>query len=90
MTPSTFRSDFPARLREIRDEIFGDHAGGIAQLAEALGIPRRTWENYETGAVVPDVVVLKFVSLTGAEPRWLLSGEGERYRLVPGRGRLVR
>jgi hypothetical protein len=65
------------RLREVREELFGVHGGPL--LADELGLPYRTWSNYEMGVVVPAVVLLRFVELTGANPRWLLRGEGERY-----------
>jgi hypothetical protein len=45
-----------------------------------LGIPIRTWYNYESGVTVPGEVILRFVELTGVDPNWLLHGEGPRYR----------
>jgi hypothetical protein len=65
------------RVREIREERFGVH--GVPLLAEAMGIPVRTWANYESGVVIPALVILRFIELTGANPRWLLIGVGERY-----------
>lgn len=67
-----------SRLREIRQEIFGDHGG--PELARKLGLPARTWYNYETGVTVPAEVLLSFIDQTNANPIWLLSGEGPRYR----------
>lgn len=66
------------RLREIRQEIFGDHGG--PELARRLALPARTWYNYETGVTVPAEVLLGFIEQTGANPIWLLTGEGSRYR----------
>jgi hypothetical protein len=66
------------RLREIRQEIFGDHGG--PELARRLNLPARTWYNYETGVTVPAEVLLGFIEQTGANPIWLLTGEGPRYR----------
>ena len=65
------------RVREIRMERFG--ADGVAILARLLKIPVRTWEHYESGITIPAGILLKFIELTGAEPHWLLLGEGERY-----------
>ncbi len=44
-----------------------------------MNIPARTWEHYEDGVTIPACVLLKFIGLTGVEPHWLLTGEGERY-----------
>jgi hypothetical protein len=65
-------------LREIRQEIFGEHGG--PELARRLGLPARTWYNYETGVTVPAEVLLSFIEQTGANPMYLISGEGPRYR----------
>ena len=70
-----------ARLREVRTDRFGE---GVADMAEALKIPPRTWENYETGVQVPGWALLQFIEATAADPHWLLTGEGERYLARPG------
>jgi hypothetical protein len=69
------------RVREVRQELYGE-SGGPA-LAEALGVLAETWANYECGVVVPAPVILGFIELTGAEPHWLLTGQGERYATRP-------
>ena len=66
------------RLREIRQELFGEHGG--PELARRLNLPARTWYNYETGVTVPAEVLLAFIDQTGVSPIWLLTGEGPRYR----------
>src|SRR3954447_9047342 len=66
------------RLREIRTELFGERGG--PDLARRLGIPVRTWYNYETGVTVPAEIILRIVELTSVEPVWLLRGEGPKYR----------
>jgi SOS-response transcriptional repressor LexA len=66
------------RLREIRNEIFGEHGG--PELARRLGLPARTWYNYETGVTVPAEVLLGFIEQTGVNPIWLLTGEGPKFR----------
>ena len=72
------KASLSRRLREIRQEIFGDHGG--PELARRLALPARTWYNYETGVTVPAEVLLGFIEQTGANPIWLLTGEGPRYR----------
>src|SRR5947209_3092841 len=67
-----------SRLREVRQELFGEHGG--PELARRLNLPARTWYNYETGVTVPAEVLLSFIDQTGTNPVWLLSGEGPRYR----------
>jgi len=66
------------RLRDVRQELFGEHGG--PELARLLGLPARTWYNYETGVTVPAEVLLSFIDLTGTNPVWLHTGEGPRYR----------
>jgi hypothetical protein len=69
------------RVRKIRNEAFG--RDGVAPLAQVIGIPPRTWENYERGVTIPARVMLQFIEITCVEPHWLLTGEGERYRDYP-------
>ena len=72
------------RLKEVRIERFGER--GAPELARTLGVPSRTWYNYEIGVTVPAEVILRFIDLTGVEPAWLLNGQGERYRSNPATG----
>ncbi|WP_422930646.1 XRE family transcriptional regulator [Singulisphaera sp. PoT] len=65
------------RLREVRQDLFGEHGG--PELARRLGLPARTWYNYETGVTVPAEVLLAFIDQTGANPSWLLSGIGPKF-----------
>jgi hypothetical protein len=75
------RDDLARRVSLIRSERFGED--GVPRLAAALGLPARTWEHFEAGATIPAVVLLGLIELTDAEPHWLLSGEGQRYRGRP-------
>lgn len=52
-------------------------------MARRLGLPVRTWYNYEAGVTVPAEVLLRFVELTSVEPTWLLHGKGPKYRATP-------
>lgn len=72
------RVELSRRVREIRLDQFGEN--GIGTLSEALGVQARTWEHFESGVMIPAGVILRFIGLTGAEPHWLLTGEGGRYR----------
>jgi len=72
------KASISRRLRDVRQELFGEHGG--PELARRLNLPARTWYNYETGVTVPAEVLLSFIDQTGANPVWLLTGEGERYR----------
>ncbi|OJW24194.1 MAG: hypothetical protein BGO49_05495 [Planctomycetales bacterium 71-10] len=73
----TIKSALSRRLREIRQELFGDHGG--PELARRLNLPARTWYNYETGVTVPAEVLLAFIELTGASPAYLTTGAGPRF-----------
>ena len=71
------------RLRDLRTEFYGERGG--PDLARALGIPVRTWYNYETGVTVPAEIILRIVEITSVEPVWLLRGEGPKFRSIqPG------
>jgi hypothetical protein len=65
------------RICKIRHELYGDL--GVEALAVALGVPSHTWRNYERGITMPAHVVLGFIEITGSDPHWLLTGEGETY-----------
>jgi hypothetical protein len=77
--------DLAGRVRQIRRDLYGESGGPV--LAEALGVPARTWRNYESGVIIPATVLLRFLGVTGADPAWLLTGEGDAYRApaTPGR-----
>jgi hypothetical protein len=66
------------RLAALRSELFGDRGG--PEMARRLGIPVRTWYNYEGGVTVPAEVILKIIELTAVEAGWLLHGEEPRFR----------
>ena len=66
------------RVRELREDLYGED--GLENLAAALGVPAQTWRNYESGVTMPAEVLLEFLTLTGTDPNWLLTGDGERMR----------
>jgi hypothetical protein len=64
------------RISEIRDQLYGEF--GLETLARALEVPEQTWRNYER-VTMPAHILLKFLDITGSDPNWLLTGEGERF-----------
>lgn len=72
------KASLSRRLRDVRQELFGEHGG--PELARRLNLPARTWYNYETGVTVPAEVLLAFIDQTGANPGWLFGGEGSKYQ----------
>ena len=74
---TTTNRDIAARLRDVREDMYGEH--GAQFMADALGIPLRTWMNYEAGVVMPAKIVLQVIDTMNVNPRWLLSGSGEKY-----------
>lgn len=51
-----------------------------ATLSDKLGIVARTLQRWEKGEQIPDgVSITKIARITGVQPTWLLTGEGEMY-----------
>ena len=76
------------RLRQLRAELFGERGG--PELSRRLGLPIRTWYNYESGVTIPAEVVLRIIELSSVEPMWLLHGEGPKFRPAsPRRSEIV-
>jgi hypothetical protein len=44
-----------------------------------MGLPPRSWQKHESGVAMPAQVIFRFIALTGADPVWLLTGQGDRY-----------
>ncbi len=65
------------RVREIRVVWFGESGG--PPLAEVLGLPEKSWANYESGVTIPGWVILRFIEMTAANPHWLRTGQGDKY-----------
>ena len=66
------------RIRMVRIDLFG--VNGAPLLAERLEVPVWTWLGYEDGSTIPAQTILRFIEITNADPHWLLTGEGTRYR----------
>lgn len=77
----TLRKEIASRIRELRIELYGEHGGPI--LAAQLDLPSRLWIQYEWGSPMPSDVMLRFLAVTRAEPHWLLTGAGEKFRQHP-------
>jgi hypothetical protein len=75
------KGNLARRVREVREELYGEHGGPL--VADALHIPFRTWLNYEAGCTIPAPSILRFIELTKASPRWLLTGQGVKYITAP-------
>jgi CI repressor-like protein len=71
------------RLKLIRIELFG--ISGVPELASHLGIPAKTWSNYERGVTMPGDILLGFIELTSVDPHWLRTGEGSRLLEISSR-----
>jgi hypothetical protein len=71
------RHDLARRIRQIREELYGEHGGPI--LAAELDLPFREWHSYEGGSTIPAQSILRFIEVTHAHPHWLLTGEGDKY-----------
>jgi hypothetical protein len=74
---TTTNRDIAARLRDVREDMYGEH--GAQFMADALGIALRTWTNYEAGVVMPAKIVLQVIDTIHVNPSWLLTGRGEKY-----------
>jgi hypothetical protein len=70
----TLKSDLASRIRDVRIALYGENGGPL--LARALEIPFRTLHDYETGCTIPADSILRFITLTGVDPHWLLTGDG--------------
>jgi hypothetical protein len=77
--PSTLQTKhvLAERIMALRMDLFGPRGG--PELARRLGIPVRTWYNYEGGITVPGEILLKIIEVTSVEPMWLLHGTGPRF-----------
>lgn len=73
------KSTIGERLRAARESRDLDQA----TLADKVGIVTRTVQRWEKGEQVPDgVSITKIARVTGVQPTWLLTGEGEMYPVL--------
>ena len=72
------------RVQQVRQDLYGEHGGPV--LAAALGLPEPKWTAFEQGQrMIPSEVILIFIDTTSVNPRWLITGLGEKYLRDTGR-----
>ena len=64
-------------MQAIRLDLFGAYGGPL--LANLLGIPERRMAEMEIHGPIAGHIILAFIEVTGANPTWLLTGQGKRY-----------
>ena len=73
------RQSLHQRVRLVRQELFGDER--VQELADALRVPIENWLGIEQGrAMLSGQLFLRFIDETNANPLWLLTGEGDRFK----------
>jgi transcriptional regulator with XRE-family HTH domain len=72
MTSDDVLPSLADRLRLIRFELYGEL--GIARMAAGLGVPPKTWANWESGIAPSAMIILRLIEITGIHPLWLLDG----------------
>lgn len=80
-TYRALRQNLASRIHGVRLDLFGEEGGAI--LAQALGLPLRTWLSYESGVIIPGEVLLRFIMLTRTRSAWLFTGQGPKYFSQP-------
>lgn len=73
------RAEIGVRLRELRMALHGDRGG--PRLARELGIPSRSWYQYEAGIAMPAERMLALILQTNVSARWLLTGFGPMFEV---------
>ncbi len=76
---ATRNATLSSLLRKIRVDLYGDGEPGQEAMAARLGLPSQSWANFEAGVSMPACVMLELLVATGADPKWLMTGEGRRY-----------
>ena len=66
------KKDLAERIKQLRIRRFGERGG--PELARRLGLPVRTWYNYENGVTIPAEILLDFLNETGYTFKDLTSG----------------
>jgi len=67
------------RLRLVQYALFPSH-DGPSRMADSLGIPYRSWQNYSLrGNCINDIVLLRLLAHHGVSPRFLLYGTGPMF-----------
>ena len=69
MISHSTRARLGSRLREIREDLYGEF--GSLFLADALEIPVQSLLNYEAGVMAPAHIVLQLLVMARVNPEWL-------------------
>lgn len=72
------KAEIGQRLRVLRIELAGEQ--DYAVFTKRMGIPLRSWYQYEHGVSIPADVILRVIEGTSVEPMWLLHGREPRFR----------
>jgi transcriptional regulator with XRE-family HTH domain len=74
-------SEICQRIAQLRLEVAG--ARGKSSFAKQLGLSPSTYDYYEASRVPPADVLVRIADLTGADLRWLLTGQASAGPAVP-------
>lgn len=81
MTETGEPVDISGRLVWVRRRVFGER--GRATLSRAIGVSPSTYNYYEKGRQMPADLLAKVAQVTGADLRWLLTGDGSPFPTPP-------
>jgi len=72
------KNSIGARIRQVRGDM------SIKDFCDSLGVHRKTVPRWESDEVIPDgASLLALLERFGADPRWVLKGEGMSPNLSP-------
>ena len=71
---TNFDAELIQRVRLLRERTYGKR--GKARFCKALGISPSTYNYYEQDRVPPVALLVEMARVTGADPNWLLTGDG--------------
>lgn len=75
------------RIKLLRTQYAGSR--GKSRFAQALGISPSTYNYYESARVPPIDILLKICRITGADLEWLLTGQGRKKGIAPGKNSVL-
>ena len=81
MAPEEDASRLSERLAQLRQTVFGPR--GRAAFSRALGISPSTYNYYEKGRQPPADLLAKAAQYTGADLKWLMTGDGQPFSETP-------
>ena len=75
------------RIKFLRSQHAGER--GKSRFARDLGISASTYNYYESARVPPIDILLKICRITGADLEWLLTGQGRKKGIAPGKNSVL-